>query len=296
MDDASTDSTPDIITSYGKLVRYYRQPRNRGIYGNVNDGIPMAKGDYIAVYHADDIYHPNIVEREVQFLQRYPEAGAVFCQSVFIDSKSCEYGRFKVQPELRGGRPLDYSVIFNALLSYKNRFLICPTSMVPAVVYQDVGVYHDEEFLNSSDLEMWLRIARKYPIGILEEYLIKYRHGHTSSSKQYHHLRTDQERYFSIMDIYLKNGGLAIATQDALVGYEAHRSEDKLMRAINYYILDKPKESQTMLRQIQLTQLLRSPKVQRCRLLILFLIMLCLVRIPRVSLISNLLYRQWYKT
>jgi len=296
MDDASTDSTPDIIASYGDKVFHHRQQHTRGIYGNVNDGIEMAKGDYVAVYHADDIYFPTIVEREVKFLQHHPEAGAVFCQAVFIDSNGHEFGRFRVQPELRGGRPIDYRAIFNALLCYKNRILICPTSMVPTLVYKDVGLYRDKEFLNSSDLEMWLRIVRKYPIGVLEEYLIKYRHGHTSSSKKYHHLRTDQERYFSIMDLYIKNGGLAIATQDALVGYEAHRSEDKLMRAINYYILDKPKESQTMLSQIQLAQLLGSPKVQRCRLLILFIIMLCLVRIPRVSFIANLLYRHWYKT
>ena len=296
MDDASTDSTPNIITSYGKLVRYYRQPRNRGIYGNMNDGIEKARGEYIAFYHADDIYHPGIVEQETGFLQHYPEAGAVFCQAVFIDSNGHEFGRFRVQPELRGGRPIDYRMIFNALLCYKNRILICPTSMVPTRVYKDVGLYRDREFLNSSDLEMWLRIARKYPIGILEEYLIQYRHGHNSSSKRYHHLRTIQERYFNIMDLYLEEGGRVIATPDALAAFEAHRTEDKLMRAINHYILGQRKEAQAILSQTQISKLLGSQEVQRGRLLVLFLAMQCLVRIPRVSFISNLLYRHWYKT
>lgn len=294
MDDASTDDTPQIIASYEDQVIYYRQPKNRGIYGNMNDGIAKARGEYIAFYHADDIYHPRIVEREVEFLQHHPKAGAVFCQAAFIDSNGHEFGRFKVQPELRGGQPLYYHVIFNALLSYKNRLLICPSSMVPTLVYRDIGVYRDKEFLNSSDLEMWLRIARKYPIGILEEYLLQYRHGHGSSSKLYHHLRTDQERYFHIMDLYLNDGGRAIANPDALAAYNAHRSEDRLMRAINYYILNQRQESQTILSQIQVRQLLGSPRVQRGRLLVLFLALQFLVRIPKISLIANLLYRRWH--
>src|SRR5690349_15491193 len=52
MDDASTDGTPAILGSYTDRVRVIRQPKNRGIYGNVNDGIALASGDYIAVYHA----------------------------------------------------------------------------------------------------------------------------------------------------------------------------------------------------------------------------------------------------
>src|SRR5712691_7114902 len=52
MDDCSTDGTPAILESYGDRVRIFRQPHNRGIYGNANDGVAMAQGKYIAIYHA----------------------------------------------------------------------------------------------------------------------------------------------------------------------------------------------------------------------------------------------------
>ena len=55
MDDASTDETPEIIASYGDRVIHVRQRENRGIYGNANDGIERARGEYIAIYHADDL-------------------------------------------------------------------------------------------------------------------------------------------------------------------------------------------------------------------------------------------------
>src|SRR5262249_59034983 len=74
-DDASTDETPEILASYGSAIRTLRQQRNKGIYDNVNGGIAMAKGEWIAGYHADDVYRPEIVEREAEFLRRPPEAG-----------------------------------------------------------------------------------------------------------------------------------------------------------------------------------------------------------------------------
>lgn len=294
MDDASTDSTPNILTSYGNKISYYRQPNNQGIYENVNNGIKMLKGDYIAIYHADDIYMPTIVEREVDFFKRYPATGAVFCEAIFIDSNGYKFGKFNVQPELRGGGPFEYKVIFNALLTYKNRFLICPTSMVHRRVYLEVGGYRGKEFFDSSDLEMWLRIARKYPLGIVEEPLIKYRHGHQSASKIYNHLRTGEELHFHIMDIYIQDGGKSIATPEAILAYNAHRAEDKLMRTINHYILNQNKAAQNILDQIQLGNIFRSSYVQRTRLLILYGVMQVLVRLPRISFIADFFFRRWH--
>jgi len=76
LDDGSTDATPQIVASYGDAVRYHRQPATRGIYGNANDGIAQASGDFVCVYHADDVYLPTIVEREAAFLTARPDVGA----------------------------------------------------------------------------------------------------------------------------------------------------------------------------------------------------------------------------
>lgn len=294
MDDASTDGTPDVIAAYGEKVRQYRQPSNRGIYGNMNDGIAMARGDHIAIYHSDDVYDPRIVEREVEFLGRHPEAGAVFCQDIFIDPQGRERGRLELVPEVRGGRPLDYRTVFNALLTHRNRFLRCPSCMVRASVYKDVGTYRDREFRNTSDLEMYLRIGRKYPIGILEEHLFHYRWGHGNSGQRYRHLRTDSDRYFPIMDLYLEEGGRSLATPKALAAYQAHRAEDNLMRAVNHYILGHRDESRSVLSEVRASNLIGSPRVQRARLLPLFLALKILVRAPRIPLAAALFYRRWH--
>lgn len=295
MDDASTDSTPSIVSSYGERVTCHRQVENRGIYGNMNDGIARARGELIAFYHADDVYEPTIVEREVAAFQRFPQVGAVFCLDSFIDAAGLPLGRLSLPAMVRGGHPLEYKLILNALLTYKNRFLRCPSCMIPAAVYREVGVYRDTEFRNTSDLEMWLRVTRRYPLLILEEPLFRYRHHQHSSARRYHRLRTVPENYFRILDLYLAEGDRAFATVEALAAYEAHRAEDHLRIAVNHYILNQRAEAVNALRCVRLQALLGSPRIQRGRLLILLLAMQVLVRLPRVGMVSDLFFWHWYR-
>lgn len=294
MDDASTDSTPEIIASYGKQIRHIRQAQNKGIYANENDGIAIAKGEYIAVYHADDIYDPAIVEKEVEYLEMHGEVGAVFCKDIFVDAENREYGRLKLPPEVSGGRPLSYPVVLNVLLEYQNRMFVCPTAMVRASVYQDVGAYRQEQFLNTSDLEMWLRIAQKYPLAIIDEYLLRYRHFEGQSSRRYHKLRAEPGRYFAIMDLYLEHGGPVLATPKALAAYEGHRGEDYLMVTVNNYILNRLDRARAQLSNVKVLNLLRGHRIQRGRMLALFVALHLLVYMPRINLLSNLFYRRWH--
>jgi len=294
MDDASTDSTPEIIASYGDKVRHVRQPQNKGQFGNVNDGIAFAAGKYTAIYHADDVYDSKIVEREVEFLETHAEVGAVFCYDIFINAEGREYNRLTIPRELQNKSILDYQTVLNAVLKYKNRFLPTPGAMVRSSIYKKLGTFRGAEFQIASDLEMWLRIARKYEIGILHEYLFSYRHGHENSSQVYYRVRTEEERQFSILDEYLAAGGNQLITSDAMRAYEAHRAEDNLMVAVNHYILKKNKEARNFLNKVKIKRLLGSSVVQRGRLLILFFALQILLRVPRITFFADLFYRRWH--
>ena len=295
IDDASTDSTPEILASYGDAVRVVRQPSNRGIYDNANDGISLARGEFVGVFHADDEYVPEMVEREVAWLRAHPDAGAVFTSVLFIDTSGRVFGRKNLPQEVRGDRALDYATVLNALLANKNAFLGCPTALVRADVYRRLGGYRQDEFKNTSDLEMWLRIARSYQLGVIEEPLFRYRRGQGSSSERYHRLRTVQERFFTIMDLELDaNGGRAVATRDALAAYEAHRAQDTVMRAVSQYVLDDRAAARALLREAPLRTLAGSPRIQRGRMLALALGLGALVRVPRISAVAARFERRWY--
>ncbi len=293
MDDASVDTTAEIAASYGGAIRCVRQPVNRGIYENANDGIALARGDYVTVFHADDVYHADIIEREVAFLEAHPEAGAVFCSDIFIDAEGREYGRLELDPKLTGGGPFPYPVIVNALLERKNPFLRCPGAMVRASVYRQVGAYRQTLFRNSADVDMWLRIARHYSIGILEDHLFRYRHFPEQSSRRYHHLRTEPERFFAIMDHHLTQGARAVATPAALAAYEAHRNEDRLMCAARAYVRGDLARARALLGQVRWAALLASGRVQRGRLLVLGGLLQALSRLPRSAAVAHAFQRRW---
>ncbi len=294
MDDASTDSTPEIIKSYGDQINSVRQSQNKGQFGNVNDGVSLAKGKYTAIYHADDVYDPKIVEREVEFLENNAEVGAVFCCDIFINAEGRKYNRLTVPKEFQSQSCFDYQTILNGILRHKNSFLPTPGAMVRSSVYKELGTFRGAEFQIAADMEMWLRISRKYQIGILHEYLFSYRHGHENSSQIYYRLRCEEERQFAILDEHLADGGNKLATPDALRAYEAHRAEDNLMVAINLYILEKNKEARNFLNKVKINRLLGSSVVQRGRLSVLYYALQILLRVPRSSFLADLFYRRWH--
>ncbi len=294
LDDASTDDTPSIARSYGDRIVYVRQPKNLGIYDNVNLGIAQARGELVATYHADDIYLPTIVEAQVAYLNAHPEVGAVFCSDILVDADGREYGRLQLPREVSGEKPLDYATVLNALLKYKNRFLICPSAMVRASVHRDVGVYRQDRYRNTADLDMWLRIARKYPIAVLEAHLMKYRHFHGNSSQRYQRLRTTPENYFLILDDYLAEGDRSLATEEALLNYEAHRSQDRLMAAISHYIKGELPDGRDALRSVRVSAVARAEQVQSPQLLLMAAGMWGLLRLPRSETLAQRMFQRWH--
>ena len=295
VDDASTDETASLLQEYVGRIQVVRHPVNRGIYDAVNTGIACARGQLIATYHADDVYLPEMVEAQVAYLREHPEVGAVFASDIFVDADGGEYGRIELPPEVRGERPLGYALVLNTLMRYKNRFLVCPTAMVRASVYASVGLYRQDRYLNTSDLEMWLRIARSYPLAVLETHLMKYRHFHGNSSQRYHRLRTTPENFFWIMDEYLAAGGRRRATRESLAAFEAHRAEDRLMATVSHYVLGDLPAGREALRRAGVTRLARSPNVQRGRLLLLAAGLWVALRLPRQEWLARGMVARWHE-
>lgn len=293
MDDGSTDDSAAIAESYGDALRLVRQPGNLGQFDNVNAGIALARGDYVAVFHADDVYDPDIVEREVAFLEENPGVAAVFCLDRFIDAEGREYARLSLPADVPTDRPLDWAATLEAILRHKNRFLRTPGAMVRADVYREVGGF-DARFGSAGDLEMWLRIARSHPIAILPRHLFSYRHFHGSVAQSYQRLRTEPENYFEIVDAHLDAGGRDVVSAAALADHEAHRAEDRLMCAVNRYVEGDVAAARAMLATVHASALVRSRRVQRGRLLVLLGLMRTAARLPRSARLADAFRRRWH--
>ena len=70
IDDASTDQTLAIITSYEDTrIKIISKPVNSGYTESLNIGLKIAKGKYIARMDGDDISFTRRFEKQLSFLE-----------------------------------------------------------------------------------------------------------------------------------------------------------------------------------------------------------------------------------
>ena len=209
-DNASTDGTREVVASFrDPRIRYRRNETNVGAFPNWNLAIRDACGDHIAVYHADDVYHADILTAESVFLSGHPEAGAVFSLDDWIDEDGRWIGESRLPPELAGRNLYSFPEIFESLLLHGNNFLRCPTFMARRTVFDRVGFFDErvEPFRSARDLEFFLRLLREYPIGIIDRKLVRYRISKRQGTSDAVYLRTGESDHHRVMDHFLSLGG-----------------------------------------------------------------------------------------
>jgi glycosyltransferase involved in cell wall biosynthesis len=111
IDDGSTDSTQQILLSYGKKINYQRK-ENGGQASAINLGFQLAKGKYCVIVNSDDPLPDSgllgksldILEKEAGIICTYPDwsiidnAGRIIKQVKVLDYSVDEmYGNFNCQ-------------------------------------------------------------------------------------------------------------------------------------------------------------------------------------------------------
>ena len=289
MDDASTDASATIaaeVTAGDERARVHSHPANRGQFANVNAGIAEARGEFVAVFHADDVYEPELVARQVDFLRAHPGAAAVFALATLIDADGAEFGRLEAPAELAGLSLLEYPVVLNAVLRHSSTFLPTPSAMVRRSVYEEVGAYA-EEYGIRGDLDMWLRIASGYPVGLLREHLFHYRVGDHNESRRYARTRSELDPSFEIVDRRLAAGDRRHAEPGALATYAALRARDRLLAARNAYVLGRRDDLRELLDALRVGDLRGAPRADRLFLGGLLASLRLLARLPHSDAVGR---------
>lgn len=178
VDDGSPDRSFDVLSSIADdRIRIVRQT-NRGLAGARNAGIRAARGAWIAMLDADDLFHPKKLERHADHLSRHPEIGVSFCHSALIDDEGNDLGKAQTP---RADRVTAERLLLSNPLSNGS------TAVLRREVFDDVAFesngriqYFDEGLRRSQgveDLDLWLRIAMttNWQIECLPEILTCYR-------------------------------------------------------------------------------------------------------------------------
>lgn len=249
-DNASVDDTLKIIESIADgRVRIHRQEKNIGAEGNFNRCIQLAEGKYTAIFHADDIYEPEMVAKQVAFLEANPGVGAVFTEAATIDEQGVPLGAIGRAPDSEGYVTyFGFHKLLQSMLLHHN-FLVCPSVMVRTEIYKDeIREWGSSLFRSSSDIDTWLRLARKQPIAVLGERLMRYRISRAQFSDAIRN-RTERADFFLVMDHYLDRPEVrSFITKDDLRHYGWLERHERVSRALNLFVLGRLSEANDLLK------------------------------------------------
>ena len=173
VDDGSTDNSAEIVSGINDpRVRLVSDGVNRGLVARLNQIVAIARGKYLARMDADDLMHPERIERQVSFLNANPDIDVVDTATYTIDDDLTPLG-------IRGERPLDAKP--ETVLS--RGLLIHPTVMGRTEWFRNNP--YDALFVRAEDRELWTRTCMTARFGRLCEPLFFYREGFTGNLRNY---------------------------------------------------------------------------------------------------------------
>jgi glycosyltransferase involved in cell wall biosynthesis len=179
VDDGSTDDSyaqlsvishrllveaPDIY----KKIRVIQQ-QNQGVSTARNNGVKLAKYDYIVFLDADDSWEPTYMEEMNGLIAAYPKAG-IYGSSYFI----IKNGKKRIAPI---GVEKDFD---SGLINYCQVYskTLCMPLWTGATILKK-RIFEEEHGFKprlklGEDFDLWIRVATKYPVAFLNKPLASY--------------------------------------------------------------------------------------------------------------------------
>ena len=165
VDDGSTDNTKAIVKDFPEIIYIYQE--NRGVSAARNAGIQRAKNEWIAFLDSDDEWHSKKLQKQIDFHRKNPDILMSYTDEVWIRNGQ----KVKIPKKYR--KIGEDAFVEN--LSYCN---IAPSSvMLHKKLLDRVGLF-DEDLEVCEDYDLWLRIASKEKIALIDEKLINKYAGH----------------------------------------------------------------------------------------------------------------------
>ena len=200
-DDASTDSTQELLESYGSRIRVIHLERHTG-HPSVarNAALREASGRFVAFLDSDDRWMPAKLKSQVEFMLRYPDCQLSHTYCLKIDENGRSLG---VRHEGRLPPSGDY---LRALVGHC--VITTSTVMLRKSLLSRIGFFNERpDYRTGEDYEFFLRAACQTVIGLVDEVLACYREAQTGISQEDFNWRA-KPRYVRIQGELLRRPDL----------------------------------------------------------------------------------------
>ncbi len=165
IDDGSTDDTGKILSDYRDRARIVSQ-KNQGIARARNRGLSLANGDLIAFLDADDLWLPQYLARQVEFLDTHPQYPLSFTDGWFIRQEQVPLRLESLKPYF------SYYPAPSAGKSVENFFqtpIITSLLMLRRFFFNQAGFFTDDLKIHE-DADLLLRgLEQGFEFGFLDQ-------------------------------------------------------------------------------------------------------------------------------
>ncbi len=162
VDDCSTDDTDTVIEGYlgDSRIKYFKNKKNFGAAESRNKALREAKGRWIAFLDSDDLWQPDKLEKQIQFMEDNSYHFS-FTNYEEIDEES---------------KPLGVHVTGPKKITKHGMYNYCWPGCLTVMYDRDkVGLINIKDIKKNNDYAMWLEVCQKADCWKLNMELAKYR-------------------------------------------------------------------------------------------------------------------------
>ena len=136
IDGASSDGTIELISDNSDVVSFATSEEDQGLYFAMNKGLKQARGKYVGILNADDIYFPNTLDLVQEAFRKDSNSHVVYGAMSYFN-----------QPD---------RVHFIHINELRNRMIFHPTCFVSSETYKRIGEF-DTKYQVAADYEFIMR-------------------------------------------------------------------------------------------------------------------------------------------
>ena len=210
VDDASTDRTMEILREFtDPRIRVYQNPCQKGIPGNWNVAVELARGEYVCIFHQDDVMRADNLARKMALLDTEPNLSLVHSGAEPIIESDAP-SRLSNWMEKAATDFVEEGEVYFRKLLLRGNCICAPTVLVRRTQLETVGGFN-EALGYACDYEMWMKLCLEGRVGFIHDALVGYRWHTSNASHCYQHQRGIKER--------------GLAMRAAVAYYTAHRGD-----------------------------------------------------------------------
>ncbi len=167
VDDASTDSTQEILTIYSGKFRSITFAKNLGVSAARNAAVKNCDSEWIAFLDSDDFWHPHKLQKQIAQTVIRAECPIHFTDEIWIRNG------VRVNPKKKHQKLEGW--IFKPSLEL---CLMSPSTVLLRRELFDVHGFFDETLPICEDYDLWLRLTAQHQVALLNEKLMTRHGGH----------------------------------------------------------------------------------------------------------------------